>query len=216
MTAIRLSRPVLSGVTTLGFGRRVGVWTQGCTLGCVGCVSQDTWAADGAEHSVDALADEVLRHVRTDELDGMTVSGGEPFEQIDGLIALLAQVRRATSGRAFDILVYSGHTLAELRRSAGADQVLALVDVLVDGRYRSTRPTNLPFRGSDNQQLHRFTELADIRYASADDPTTPRPSLQVVVEDTSVTWVGIPQPGQLEAIRSSLAAKGIELGGTSW
>ena len=35
-------------ITTLGHGRRVGIWTQGCSIHCPGCISRDTWEPDDA------------------------------------------------------------------------------------------------------------------------------------------------------------------------
>ncbi len=36
-------------VTVLGPGRRIGIWLQGCSIGCAGCISQDTWEADATK-----------------------------------------------------------------------------------------------------------------------------------------------------------------------
>lgn len=30
-------------VSTLGFGQRLGIWFQGCSIRCPGCISRDTW-----------------------------------------------------------------------------------------------------------------------------------------------------------------------------
>ena len=80
-------------VTVLGPGRRIGLWVQGCTIDCKGCVSQDTWPQDATKAI--AVRDLVAWCKRTagDALDGVTISGGEPFEQPDGLRALLAGLR---------------------------------------------------------------------------------------------------------------------------
>lgn len=97
-------------VTALGPGRRIGLWFQGCTLACPGCVSQDMWAFDGNQ----ALSLSVLlawcQEVASNELDGVTISGGEPFAQPAALLALLEALRewRAAAGLSFDILCYSG------------------------------------------------------------------------------------------------------------
>src|SRR5688572_8819093 len=63
-------------VTVLGPGRRIGLWVQGCTIGCRGCVSQDTWPSD-ATKSV-AIRDLIAwcRRVSAGAPDGVTISGG--------------------------------------------------------------------------------------------------------------------------------------------
>src|ERR1044071_7362148 len=76
-------------VTVLGPGRRIGLWLQGCTIGCRGCGSKDTWPRDPSKTiAVGALVD-CGRRATTDPLDGVTISGGEPFQQPIGLGALL-------------------------------------------------------------------------------------------------------------------------------
>ena len=104
MTTIRLSR-LHHPVTTLGPGVRAGVWVQGCPIGCRGCMSTDTWEA-GPEHEIDT--GEVLRWLDTlDRVDGVTISGGEPFEQPEAVRALVTEIARSRPDA--DILVYSGY-----------------------------------------------------------------------------------------------------------
>ena len=66
-------------VTTLGPGRRVGVWLQGCSIRCAGCISPDTWDSHVNLTSTEQLARALA--VWSPEADGLTVSGGEPFDQ---------------------------------------------------------------------------------------------------------------------------------------
>ena len=110
-------------VTVLGPGRRIGLWVQGCTIHCAGCVSQDTWPKDATKTI--AVRDLVAWCKRTagDALDGVTISGGEPFEQPDGLRALLSGLRawRESAHLDFDILCYSGYPLATLERKRQSD-----------------------------------------------------------------------------------------------
>lgn len=63
-------------VLTLGYGRRAGVWTQGCVLACEGCIARDTWDANPAN---DVEVDEVLQWLSSHpDVDGVTVSGVSP------------------------------------------------------------------------------------------------------------------------------------------
>ena len=79
-------------VTVLGPGRRIGLWVQGCSIHCRGCISQDTWPRDPTKAiAIPDLVDWCKR-VSGGNLDGVTISGGEPFEQPRGLFALLARL----------------------------------------------------------------------------------------------------------------------------
>jgi anaerobic ribonucleoside-triphosphate reductase activating protein len=76
-------------VTALGPGRRIGLWLQGCALSCPGCVSRDTWTfAENRSLALSALLS-WCQDVASIGLDGVTISGGEPFAQPEALLALL-------------------------------------------------------------------------------------------------------------------------------
>ncbi|MEU1950135.1 4Fe-4S cluster-binding domain-containing protein, partial [Streptomyces sp. NPDC020125] len=82
-------------VETLGPGRRLGIWTQGCGLACAGCMSRHTWdPLGGASRTVPSLVG-LWREALARGADGLTVSGGEPLDQPAALEALLAGAVRA-------------------------------------------------------------------------------------------------------------------------
>ncbi len=196
-------------VTTLGPGRRVGVWLQGCSLHCPGCVSVDTWAAGRGETTVAAVLD--LAAPWLEEAQGVTISGGEPFEQPPALEALLHGLReRAPAG--CDLLVYSGYPWEELAPRVHAWP--GLLDALISDPYRAAAGQTLLWRGSDNQRLHLLTPLGRARYARWERaPRTARPqALDVVFMDGEIWMAGIPAPGTLEALRTRLAAAGFSAG----
>src|SRR4051794_30769668 len=113
MTAnIALSR-IHFPLTTLGPGRRIGIWLQGCSIRCPGCISLDTWAKGRGATTVDAVLDSVRPWLAA--ADGITVSGGEPFDQEAALEALLHGLRARTSA---DILVFSGYPLERKPRTS--------------------------------------------------------------------------------------------------
>src|SRR5258708_38634520 len=84
-------------VTSLGFGRRVGIWTQGCSIGCPGCVNKDTWSAR-PDCDIDVAT--LLKGINQwlDQADGVTISGGEPFDQPNGLHSLVQALRAGLTG----------------------------------------------------------------------------------------------------------------------
>lgn len=189
-------------VTTLGPGRRLGVWLQGCSIRCPGCVSVDTWDADIGRVGLDQLLTAVARHA--EEADGLTVSGGEPFDQPEALAALLRQWRDLSDRSSF---VFTGREMVDIEPWLQRNQ--GLVDAVMTGPFRSDVPQTLALRGSDNQSLHALTplgaELSDFeRPADASDRR-----LDVMFDEDGDAWMaGIPARGDLARLRRALAAAG--------
>lgn len=203
MTTIALSR-VHFPVTTLGPGRRVGVWFQGCSLRCPGCISVDTWAL-GRETS---LA-EVITLIAgwAEAADGLTVSGGEPFDQPEALTALLEAWRRLSRA---PVLVFTGYALREIEAPLGT--MAGSIDALVTGRFRSDLPQTLALRGSDNQALHILSEAGEAFRSFERRRTDADRRLDVQFElDGGVWFAGIPERGDLARLRRTLAAAGHRL-----
>lgn len=193
-------------VTTLGPGRRIGIWFQGCSIRCRGCVSLDTWSFESGATSVAAVVDAVS--VWAGEADGVTVSGGEPFDQPEALAELLEVVRMRVHG---DVLVFTGYPYE--RVSAWLAFHPNLVDALVTDPYDPDVPQTLALRGSDNQRLHLLTELGRERLASYARPlqSTDRAVDVHVTEDGEVWLAGIPRRGDLDRLTRILASVGHEV-----
>src|SRR3972149_472528 len=122
-------------VTVLGPGRRLGLWLQGCSIRCPGCVSQDTWEA-----------------------------GAGRFMPIEALIDWCRSVAGPGGGEraAFDILCYSGYPFRTLDKQHG--NILQWLDALVPEPYVQTLPTQRRWRGSDNQPIVPLSALGRERY----------------------------------------------------
>lgn len=163
-----------------GPGVRAVVWVQGCSLGCPGCFNPDTHAP-GAEAT--PVRDVVRWITGQAGIDGLTVSGGEPFEQPDGLLALVRAVRADTD---LSILVFSGYTIDEIRDQALGPAILDHIDVLIDGRYRAGERVATAMRGSANQSIHCLTD----RHTAAEIEATPEAELRIAA-DGSVTISGV-------------------------
>ena len=102
-------------------------------------------------------------------IQGLTVTGGEPFQQAEAVGTLLAEVRDWASreGRTVDILVYSGYTYGALTRRNGAAALLALCDAVITGPYIDRLNPGGPWRGSANQKLIPLSELGRERFGDA-------------------------------------------------
>lgn len=205
-------------VTTLGPGRRIGIWFQGCTIGCPGCISLDTWAVNaGTAVSVAALL-EWSEAVAPGGFDGVTISGGEPFQQPEALAALLDGFSAMRAGRqSFDLLCYSGYPLKALERRFSS--LLCRLDAIVSGPYRADQAPGAYLRGSRNQQVVPLSALGRARYKDlgADQMCVPgAPNIQVNVDDRGIWYIGIPRPGDLERLEAAARLRGIEMEGASW
>lgn len=145
---------VLYPVKTLGPGQRIAVWLQGCSLHCPGCISPDLWERSGDTRiTVSQFAQALLSVAQQQPVDGLTVSGGEPFEQTEGLVSLLRLVKPQIG----DVLVYTGRTCEQLAEQLPAplwQEAQTLIDVLIDGPYMDERNDNMSaLRGSNNQRI---------------------------------------------------------------
>ena len=201
MTTVSVSR-LHFPVTTLGPGRRLGLWLQGCSIRCPGCISVDTW-----EPGIGTVPlAEVLGRLTAlaDGADGLTVSGGEPFDQPEALAAVLAHWR-SISGTP--TLVFTGHERGDVEGWLSGNP--HLIDALVTGPFRSDLPQTLALRGSDNQLIHVLTpEGAAMR--SYDRPAVAADCrVDVAFDEQGHAWLaGIPARGEMARLRRALASAG--------
>ncbi|HUF61054.1 MAG TPA: 4Fe-4S single cluster domain-containing protein [Verrucomicrobiales bacterium] len=192
-------------MTTLGPGRRAGIWFQGCSLHCPGCISADTWAHGQGETTVAEVMKTLSPWLA--EADGVTISGGEPFEQVEALKALLIALRKEIGGSR-DVLVYSGQPWGKISLRVSAWPGLA--DALISDPFLRSASQTLVWRGSDNQRLHLLTELGRERYSAwlhVLRETLPK-ALDVCYEGDTIWMAGIPDAGSLALIRRALAEAG--------
>jgi anaerobic ribonucleoside-triphosphate reductase activating protein len=192
-------------LTTLGLGRRVGIWFQGCGIRCPGCVSADTWEHGVGETTVAAVMDSISPWLA--EADGVTISGGEPFEQLVALEELLAALR-GEIGSNKDVLLYSGRSWESIAGRVSAWPGWA--DVVISEPFLQSASQTMAWRGSDNQTMHLPTELGESRYAGwIEAPRSTLPKvMDVFFENDSLWMAGIPEPGGMEAMETALADAG--------
>ena len=204
-------------VHVLGPGRRIGLWLQGCSIACPGCISQDTWEADpGRRMPLQQLLAWCAERIAA--CDGVTISGGEPFEQPQALAALLAALDawRGPHGHDFDILCYSGHSLRRLRRRHS--DLLARIDALISGPYRAAAGPGGCWRGSANQLLTPLTGRGRRRYAGCEAASASDGDkrMQMSVADGRVWLIGIPRHNDMQALQALCRQRGLTLADVSW
>ena len=172
-------------VRTLGAGRRFVVWVQGCPFHCAGCIAPD-WTQDipARQMTPQQLAEEILA---APGLDGITLSGGEPMMQPAPLAVALALVH---AQRDLPVICFTGFLLENLLREprrTGVEDLLAQVDVLIDGPYVRERDDNHGLRGSNNQRIHYLTQ----RLAGCDLENQPR-RVEIILNRGHALVAGVP------------------------
>lgn len=187
---MRIDRTYLP-VETLGPGRRIVVWTQGCSKHCLGCSNPELWDPQGGRDiAEDALASMLIQMADRAGINRITFTGGDPLEQPRALLDLLRKIR----AHFCDILIYTGYTLEEVQAVLGEApyaELVRLSDALIDDRYvEAQNDGKCALRGSTNQQLHLFTMDEQLRAEYGQALTEPRRIQNVVFDGRSLS-IGI-------------------------
>ncbi|WP_027556307.1 4Fe-4S single cluster domain-containing protein [Bradyrhizobium sp. Cp5.3] len=204
-TTVNLSR-IHFPVTSLGPGRRIGIWFQGCSIRCPGCISMDTWVHGRGTTTMDEVMEAISPWLST--ADGITISGGEPFDQRDALFEFLARLKSRSTA---DILVFTGYPLATISEALVSSP--SLIDAIVTGPFDIDEKQTLALRGSDNQELHLLTPLGRARFESFDRPIDERDrTFDVMFDENGDVWLaGIPARGDFKRLRNILEGDGSTL-----
>ena len=148
MTKIPLAAPCHIDSIVAGPGLRTVIWTQGCPHHCPQCHNPQTHAYDkGFLEDTDKIK-ELIDNTKLQS--GITLSGGEPFEQCEPLIEIAAYAK----SKKLSVWAYSGYTYEEICADENKKKLLEQVDVLVDGKFDFTKKHHaLRFKGSTNQRI---------------------------------------------------------------
>lgn len=180
----------------LGPGTRAVLWTQGCGRQCPGCMSPESRPVDGGRLvDTDRLAAELAA---LDGIEGVTVSGGEPFLQIGPLYSLLRALRVQTD---LGVILYTGYTLEELEAfdDPRVDEICSgLVDLIVDGPYVEEQNDGGALRGSSNQRVLFLTERY-VPYRALYEGT--RRNVEILADKNGMLLIGVPARETLEGWR---------------
>lgn len=188
-----------------GPGRRAVVWFQGCEIHCPGCWNPASHLrAGGFAASVGELAAQIERAAKAYDLEGVTLSGGEPLHQICEAIHLLSFLK--TRVPTLSACLFTGYAECELdlgkfhtyppappaARQAQWRQLRSLLDFAVLGRYNRHQPATTPLVSSRNQRLRLFSS----RYGFEDFQD---PRFEISIEPDGLTQItGFPLLGSIE------------------
>ncbi|MDT0223758.1 4Fe-4S single cluster domain-containing protein [Gordonia sp. AC31] len=156
---------VIDSTIAEGPGRRFAVWAQGCTIRCPGCFNPHLWGDRGgtavgpAELAARAIASQNLG------VEGVTLLGGEPFEQATDFATFAAEV----AAQGLSVMVFSGYERDHLdspQAPVGSRELLSHTDLLISGPFVADHPDHdRPWVGSTNQEFHfltdRYRHMAD-------------------------------------------------------
>ena len=189
-----------------GPGLRLVLFVSGCLLRCTYCHNPDTWhLKDGTYVSVD----QVLRRIGDFAPSiqalggGLTISGGEPFQQYEALIVFLYLVKTKTK---LNTQIYSGYTLEELDALFPDKLFYKYIDTLVDGRYLRELHDDHNLKGSANQNYYSFVNGLPVKQ---DKPGSSNKWSLLVNDEKQIYMAGIPKRNELDELCQHLKKSGI-------
>ena len=150
----------------------------------------------GSTIGVDILADQILC---VEKIEGITISGGEPFLQTRALSCLIRKIREK---RDIGVVVYTGYLLSEILALAGktngesTNGFLECIDILVDGLYVKKLDDGRSLRGSSNQVVHRLSERYSPELIRQYYGTRKR-KVEIHIQGDDLMLAGIPGPEML-------------------
>lgn len=134
-----------------GPGIRTSIFVTGCTHRCPECFNQEYQDFSFGQEWTSNETNLILRYLAEEQVEGLSLLGGEPFQNTEGLIKLLQEVRKYSNK---SVWIYSGYTYEELIKNKENAQLLSLCNILVDGPFvNELKDLRLRFRGSSNQRI---------------------------------------------------------------
>lgn len=134
-----------------GPGIRTTIFVTGCTHKCHNCFNEEYQDFDFGDPWTQRVTDEVIEDLKLDEVKGLTILGGEPFQNEVDLLQVIRDIKKEVQK---DIWIFSGYTYEEILKYQDKKKLLEECDVLVDGRFvEALKDLNLRFRGSSNQRI---------------------------------------------------------------
>ncbi len=180
-----------------GPGKRACIWVQGCSIQCKNCALPQTWSKDrGQKISVDELAEKIID---IGEIEGVTFTGGEPFDQAKALFKLALKLKEA----GLSIITFTGYKIEDIQNSKKESwhDLLSVTDILIDSPYIHEKSDfSRPLVGSSNQRYHFLSG----RY-SKNDLSSNSERIEVrIQEDGKISVNGQIDPVNLKRIFNEL------------
>lgn len=143
-----------------GLGCRTVLFVSGCRNACKGCFQPETWAFDYGEPFDETIQQEILKSLEPGYVQGITLLGGDPFEEEnqEALVLFMRKVKESYPGK--NVWAYTGYVYDKdlipggRKHTENTDELLSMIDILVDGPFvQEKKNLMLKFRGSENQRV---------------------------------------------------------------
>jgi anaerobic ribonucleoside-triphosphate reductase activating protein len=191
--------------TVNGPGNRYLIHLQGCGLGCKSCFNPESWSFKTKKIvSVEELADRILNL----KPDGLSISGGEPFQQSAALLHFLKYIHKKNPQNCpfpKGVLVFSGFYENELHTIKEYEQILTYVDVIVSGRFLENERVYDSLLSSNNQKFIWGNRGLII------PQDVMKQDYEIIIEKDGLKLTGFPQNWDKQVV-SELKSKGIKIG----
>ena len=151
---------IITADSANGLGIRVSIFVSGCTNRCKGCFQPQTWDFEYGRPYTPEIEELIIDELSKSYYDGLTILGGEPFEQSNQreIVKLIRRIKKELPDR--NIWIYTGFTYDKDLVKGGCryiectDEILDNTDMIVDGRFvEELKKITLKFRGSSNQRI---------------------------------------------------------------
>lgn len=189
-------------VQTLGIGNRIGIWFQGCDFACKGCISTHTWKkTEDTKTDLQVVLKKCEHYFRYNP-EGITISGGEPFDQPEVLYKLLLGIRAMGIN---DVMLYSGYKYEYLKKNYS--HILALIDILIDGKFEEGLESEYIWKGSENQNMIFLTSDEKLinKYSEYKNLIEEKRKLQLISTKAELVHIiGIPKQKDARIIKNGL------------
>ena len=120
-------------IDTNGPGRRLCIWLQGCNLSCEGCFNPHTHPAkDCLLLTPTEIVEHIIAFEKEERIRGITLTGGEPLQQSEQVLAMLIQMPTN-----LDILLFTGYSIKEILADPIKSAIVRRCDAALCGRYKA-------------------------------------------------------------------------------
>ena len=175
--------------TLLGPFQRFVIWVHGCCFDCKGCLAYNTKYGAYKRMAVEELGKIILQQ---ENIEGITISGGEPFLQANALRKLIDYLR---ARKDLGVIIYSGFKKEQLDQKPEYKALLEMTDILIDGPYIEELDIGQPYIGSSNQVLHQLSDryINDVSYYKKKGRRA-----EIKIYSDQVVLVGVPSKEALK------------------
>ncbi len=190
-------------VYNLGPGKRLGIWLQGCSIHCKNCINKSTWSNKQGKqmHIIDVYN---IIEMICKNYDGITITGGEPFDQYPQLMAFAYLIKRKTK---LNIICFSGYYLEELVQKFPDKAFFNCFNYIIDGRYEKELVSSNSLKGSENQSVYKFKHNKAVKT----NINNTKKTWSLNFENETIYMAGIPAQKEMETVANKMKLNGINL-----